>query len=386
MTTNEILKCATRAVAHNVSEKNLDVHMDIGSTQTRSSCCERGISTADDMLLMDTEHVILHGAMPFIRTGINMEDNLQCKIKGPAGTWHLLKGSIAALVPKDAVRLSSCSSKLDQEATFQSIVFNCGLNAVIESIKSGISSDIVNVDLTLSLPPEDLSYARQQAMRDKLLGLYEIDFPRLRRKVTLNITGVEVYAEPVAAAFAYLVAEEPDENQTIVFLDCGGRSKGAVLYKDGALILGAVTTDLGGGENFIQDVAHNISDRLEVNLPDINTVRRALSTGDMYIGNKVYSIADDLNQGKASLAEECVSTITRLLDRCDTHLEEVQRIVCTGRTFTPSIKDGTVTSPSLINFIEDALRFSNVPLTFERYAKPNAIVTGLEYYKMLNQE
>lgn len=390
MTFMEILNnCDGQApIANKVASKTLNICLDVGSTMTRSIMFKsedvQNNKLNKELLITDTATIQLARPLPSIRTQKTIQDNLECVLTTSTNTWRIVKGSMRQLLTKESVRMVSSISKLDQETTYQSILFQCALNALCESVQSDTAADVYNIGLTLALPPEDTADTRKEKITSRLLGVSTVEFPRLNKKINLNITSVDIYAEPIAAAYYYSINVPSASDENIVFLDCGGRSKGAVLTKNGRLVLDGTVTGVGGGERFVQEVAQNTATRLEVNLPSAEVVRKALETGSMKIGTTDYDITEDINLAKENLAEDCTDTIRRLLDKTGTKLEEIQRVVCTGRSFLPSVKNGTVVSRSLVEFVEEQFQYNNVPIEFERYSLDNPIVNGLYYYAMFN--
>lgn len=375
-------------ITNKVPNKVLNICLDAGSTMTRSIMfksedVQKGVMKPE-VLVTDTATIQLSRPLPSIRTQKIIQDNLECVLTTATNTWRIVKGSMRQILTKESVRMVSSISKLDQETTYQSILFQCGLNALCESIQSDTVADVYNIHLTLALPPEDTADVRKDKITSRLLGVSTVEFPRLDKKINLNILSVDIYAEPIAAAYYYSINQTTAANENIVFLDCGGRSKGAVLTKNGRLVLDGTVTGIGGGERFVQEVAQNITSRKEVNLPSMEVVRTALETGSMNIGTQVLDITEDIDLAKQTLAEDCADVIRRLLDKTGTKLEEIQRVVCTGRTFKPSIRNGTVLSKSLVEYIEEDFQYSGVPIVFERYSVDNPIVHGLYYYAMFN--
>lgn len=375
-------------ITNKVPNKVLNICLDAGSTMTRSIMfktedIQKGVMNPE-LLVTDTATVQLNRPLPSIRTQKVIQDNLECVLTTATNTWRIVKGSMRQLLTKESVRMVSSISKLDQETTYQSILFQCGLNALCDSIQSDTVADVYNINLTLALPPEDTVDVRKDKITSRLLGVSTVEFPRLNKKINLNILSVDIYAEPIAAAYYYSINQTSATDENIVFLDCGGRSKGAVLTKNGRLVLDGTVTGIGGGERFVQEVAQNIATRLEVNLPNMEVVRAALETGSMNIGTQVFDVTADIDLAKEVLAEDCADVIRRLLDKTGTKLEEIQRVVCTGRTFKPSVKNGTIVSKSLVEFIEEDFQYSGVPIGFERYSADNPIVHGLYYYAMFS--
>lgn len=377
------------AITNKVSNKTLNICIDVGSTMTRSLMFKpedvQNNKLNKELLVTDTATIQLARPLPSIRTQKTIQDNLECVLTTSTNNWRIVKGSMRQLLTKESIRMVSSSSKIDQATTYQSIIFQCGLNALCESIQSDTLADVYNINLTLALPPEDTVDARKEKIVSRLTGVATVEFPRLKKKFNINITDIDIYAEPIAAAYYYSMNKQTSVTENIVFLDCGGRSKGAVLTKNGRLVLDGTVTSAGGGEKFVKEVAENIASRLEVNLPSNEVARKALDTATLNIGNQTYDIAEDIDLAKDALAEDCADIIRSLLDKTNTKLEEIQRIVCTGRSFLPSVRNGNIVSKSLVEFIEEKFQYSDVPISFERYAADNPIVHGLYYYAVFMQ-
>ena len=337
------------------------------------------------ILKVDTATVNIKEDTKGLRTAMNIADNLEVIISNSKTTWHFVKGNMRNLFAKEYVNMSASMSKADQKLTKQSIIFQCALTVLCNAYDKGFVSNEYDIHLTISLPPEDTEDSRVEKIRENLIGTYNVKFPRLEKDINIVIKSVEVYAEPVAASYYYALENVDEiEEETAVFLDCGGRSKGAVLVKNGSLVLNGTVTDIGGGERLLLDISKNVAKRLGITRLNTNVIRDGLAEAEIKIGTKTIDIAEDINNAKANLAEACVSTINKLLDETYTQIEEVQHIICTGRTFIPSIRNGVIVSPSLVEFIKSEMNESDLELNikFERVENDNPVVIGLLYYTL----
>lgn len=390
MTFMEILNTCDGSVSitNKVASKSLNICMDIGSTMTRSIMFKTEDIQANKMdkelIVTDTATIQLTKPLGFIRTQNTVQDNLEVVITTSTNSWRIVKGSMRGVLCKDTTGMVSSISKLDQETTYQSILFQSALNALCDSIQTDTIADVYNISLTIALPPEDTADSRVEKIKSRLIGVSTVEFPRLNKKININITAVDIYAEPIAAAYYYSINTPTASDENIIFIDCGGRSKGAVLTKNGRLVQEGTVTSVGGGERFLQEVASVAADRLEVNLPSHEVIRKAVTVGSLRIGTTEYDITEDIDFAKRNLAADCADTIRRLLDKTATKLEEIQRVVCTGRPFMPSVKNGNVVSRSLVEYLEEEFQYNNVSLEFERYSLDHPIVNGLYYYAIFN--
>jgi hypothetical protein len=389
MTYKEILEASANKLTKPTSTKpsaDMVISMDVGSTQTRSTIITADTSDFTDLEVveMDTAAVQLYRPLNSLRTNNTIISNLETEVITPTTSWKFVKGPMRTMLTKESTRMASSMSKLDQETTYQSILFQCGLMALLDAYNTGTLAEIYNVKLTIAMPPEDLVDVRQERIKSRLIGVTTVKFPRLNSVINLNIVGVSIYAEPVAAAFSYLMNNGRESKENIVFIDCGGRSKGAILTKQGNSVLEGTTTAMGGGEHFLTDVAQSISARLKINLPNVDIVRDCLSTAMFNFGSEEHDIVEDIDVAKRALAADCADVIRAVLDRTNTKLEEIQRVVCTGRTFLPSVRNGQVVSPSLVEYVEREFKYSGVPIQFERYSSiKQPIVNGLSYYSII---
>ena len=367
--------------------KTLDVCLDIGSTQTRSICfTPKTMSVDSEIVTVDTGVKMVRRSLSNLRTDKTLEGNLEVEVSTGNDVWHFVKGSMRNRMVSDATKIASSISKLDQVYTYQSAYFQIGLMVLLDAFQTGIQASCYDIKLTLALPPEDLLDSRQEMLKERLRGKAVIKFPRKNLSVNINITEIELYSEPVAVAFNYSLNCNDSVSQNLVFLECGGRSKGAIVTKQGTLVLEGTTTAMGGGENMLSAIADAVANRLHINLPDINAIRNCLDTGIFVYGNDTVDIVNEINEAKKMLASDCVDIISTALDRTNTKLEEVQKVVCTGRSFKSSIRNGKVVSPSLATFIADEFKYSQVPIVFETYAEDNPVVRGLSYYAMFKYQ
>lgn len=381
--------------------QDLYICIDAGSTETRSmlfvteDLMDENYSEPE-VFVMDTATTKLYDPIEGLRTSNTIADNLEMEIITPEESHRIARGSIRKYLTKSSVTMSSAISKIDQLLTRYSVWSQCALTALYHAMETDTLAGTYNVHLTLSLPPEDTKTIRMEKIKQSLSGLITVNFTRFGKRINLNIIEeyIEIYAEPVAAAHYYVYTHSHDDesydtdtdigNETVVFLDCGGRSKGAVLAVNGEQILNGTVTAMGGGEAFMLDVAKRVSNKFNINAPTVDTIISSLNDGYIRIGTETKDIVPEINNSKIVLAEDCAALINKLLDAVHVQIESVQRIVCTGRTFMPIVRDRAVVSKSLAEYIER--QFSNIPvhIIFERYSDSNPIVRGLYLYTIDN--
>lgn len=374
-----------------VETKNSYSCIDAGSTQTRSI-----VFMAKDLKLKnfnvistDTAAIQLTRRIPAtVRTSKAIVDNLECEIESQGYRWHFVKGTMRNVLTQDSNGLISNTSKVDQDLLYQSVLFQLALSFFIKDIEQGTSAQVYRTNLYLALPPEDFVQDRIDKTTNMLTGTHIVKFPRMKKEFTICITSVNLYPEPEAVANRYFNANAVN-NDTTVFLDCGGRSKGALIVKKGQIIQDAIITDFGGGENMLNTIASIVADEYNITTPSSQTILDSLSTGFFKIGNEDKDITDEINDAKLELANSCIAAINRVLDASHTKIEEVQRVVCTGRTFYKTIRNengnSVVISPSLLDFITDSFKKqNNIKITFEYYTDKddNPIVKGLWTYAL----
>lgn len=365
--------------------KDINICIDAGSTGTRSILFQskdiEEMSLEQEILEIETPIVQVRRKIPSsIRTGKKIEDNLECEVKLPGGdSYHFVKGNMRAVLSQKGEAMVSSESKIDQELLYQTILFQMGLHIMLEDMKTSTEAEVYNVSLTLALPPEDIVDDKLDNLSQKLSGISVISFPRIKKSYKINVHNIEPYAEPEAAAYYYIVRKSDEQGaENIVFLDCGGRSKGACIEKDNIIVQASTSTSFGGGEKMLKNLAQTIAETYSITIPNVETVRAALMTGKINVGTNVIDITEDIQYVKEELASECVDTIHAILDKNGTKLEEIQRIVCTGRTFTPTKDvDGKVISESLVVEIKNQMSSSGVTIIIEYFSDPNPIVRGL---------
>lgn len=380
-------------IPNTVESEDLYVCIDAGSTETRSMFFREEDLNEEfetpEVLIMDTATVKLYEPIEGLRTSNAVADNLEMEITTSSDSHRIARGSIRKYLAKASITMSSATSKIDQMLTRYSVWSQCALTALYRAINSNTIAETYNIHLTLSLPPEDTTTARIEKVKNELSGVTTVNFPRLGKRININIlkSELEIYAEPVAAAHSYVYhAEENNsiDDEITVFLDCGGRSKGAVIAKNGEQVLNGTVTAMGGGEAMLSDISRKISNKYNINAPSIDTVAESLNDGLFHIGTETKDITPEINSAKVVLAEDCAALINKLLDTTHIQIESVQRIVCTGRTFLPTVRNSTVVSKPLSEFIER--QFSNIPVNiiFEKYNNINPIVNGLYLYSVTN--
>lgn len=372
--------------------KDIDICIDAGSTGTRSILFQSkdigNMSLEQEILEVDTPIVqVRRKIQSSIRTSKKIEDNLECEVSLPGGdSYHFVKGNMRAVLSQKGEAMVSSESKITQDLLYQTILFQMGLHIMLDDMKTSTDAEVYNVSLTLALPPEDIVDDKLDSLEQKLSGISVINFPRIKKSYKINVHTIETYAEPEAAAYYYTVRKgEEQESENIVFIDCGGRSKGTCIVKDNVIVQASTSTDFGGGEKMLKSLAQAIADAYSITIPNVDTVRAALLTGKINVGTNVIDISEDINYVKEELASDCVNTIHAILDKNGTKLEEIQRIVCTGRTFMPTKDaDGNIISDSLVVEIKNQMASSGVSIIIEHFTDQNPIVRGLYCHAIMN--
>jgi len=370
-------------IVKKVDHKDYYVCIDAGSTQTRSMAFSEDdiVNRAKiGILKTDTATSIVKRVPATIRPKKQIRENLECEVELNDKKYHFVKETMRNYLSAQGTVMVSNTSKVDQELLYQSVLFQTALNLYLRDIQAGSYADCYNVNLYLSLPPEDFISERIDKITNILTGMAKVTFPRLKRTMNICINDVQLYSEPEAAACRYINRNSVNDD-TIIFLDCGGRSKGSLIVKNGTIIQDAIMTDFGGGELMLGEIATAVAENNNITIPSIDTIRQALKTGVLKIGNEDVSIIEEINDAKDTLSDGCVECISKLLDTSNTKIEEVQRVVCTGRTFLETYdENGKVISPSMVTNVSKHYENSPVKITFEFNSEDSPVVKGLYSY------
>lgn len=364
---------------NSVKERKLFVSVDIGSTETRCIVRNPKTNKTSEVLTVDTGQIIIPRKLEGIYTEPAISSNLEAIISGTINT-HIIKGDMRNFYNRPQKVLASCASKLEQEQTYISITFIIGLAIALYEIDCNEKADVTNVTLMLSLPSEDVgSDIRKAKVDSKLKTAFNVEFPRFPYNVNFEVKEINLYSEVYAAAVCYSLIQKISPVDNYVFVDCGGRNRGAIVYNNGRLASEAAITSNGGGDNYLKELCKIIQNRTELSSPNKQSVIRALETAVINNGSTSIDISECLDEAKELLSEDLLDTVLMAVDYNNLQLNEVHTIVCTGRTMLPSKLGDRITSPSVVEKLETLIKGMCPTVRVIHYDFANPIVNGLNY-------
>lgn len=391
---NDLMRGAYNKPVVEKSESNFVVSVDIGSTQTRTFLRdETGYESG--VLTVDTPYIAIQRKLEDVSTKPAIASNLEAVINGGSVSAHIIKGEMRTLYNKSSRNLASACSKLDQEGSYISILFMLGLNALLYEMDKNEQYKVHKINVMLALPSEDIgSNTRKDKLDSMLKGIFEIYFPRFNRSVTIDVTDINICSEVSAAAIDYIISSvyaTDDEHKlpdsgSCVFLDCGGRNKSAILYKNGRLATESSVSLPGGGENYIRHLSKVIQNNIGINRPDNKSVFESLPTAVLRNGAKDIDIVDCMQEAKEALAEQLMDVVLELLDYNDMQLQDISYIICSGRTMLPSARHDIVVSQSVSVELEKLVHDMSPNTNCIRTSNINAVIKGLDYMTFKNMK
>lgn len=380
---NKFMKQAYTQPVASEPESNLTISVDIGSTQTRTMLRDNLGYMTMEPLIVDTAYIPVIRQLQDVKTSDTIESNLEAEIVSSSINSHIIKGDMRLLYNKMSRNLASCTSKLEQEGAYNSILFMLGLNALLYELQTNKTYSLHKTKLVLSLPSEDIgSNSRKDKLESKLKGIVDITFPRFNRSIKISIDEIVIHSEVASAAVQYMIDCSPDPTRNYVFIDCGGRNKSAILYKNGRVVTESSVSKSGGGENYLRELAQIVQNTKGISKPNTVSLLNALPNATLISGIDTIDIIDSMEEAKMIFAEQMVDTVLELLDYNQMQLQDISYIICSGRTMLPSERKGNIVSQSMVTYFESIIHDMSPQTQCKRSDNINAVIVGLNYLSM----
>lgn len=253
--------------------------------------------------------------------------------------------------------LDSSTNKSDNTVFYTNIIDGLGY-AIMQKYNGAVPQE-VQLHLTLSVRPKELSSICRKKMLDNLVGQYV--FAWKSNSIKLNILGVEFSTEPEAQVFGTstvcdlkyannegdkykALADKLWDAGTYIHIEGGGSSIGVEVVRGGQLVTScSATFQLGG--NYMQQM---FVDRVIEHMgrtPTSDAAAEALQTTLLRDGREVIDVdsivADCKNQVAADIVERLRHAVIDLNHWLS--LQDVGFISLGGRLFRPDAKGNTIT-------------------------------------------
>lgn len=374
------------------------IAIDIGSTTQRCVL----FNLVDDeqqsqVLSTPTEYALVNKDISNTASGSpcpldNLEVIINCKDPSDATAIkqaHIVKNTLLRKLNLPQRALTSDIAKVDAESTYMNILVNVATVLLSRAIagEATVGSRVFDVDLTVSLPPDDaVVRSRTDLFKDKLKGTYEVDFVRLGIKVQFRLNPASIYigSEPLAAALQQLIGLDLPEDNNYLFVDCGGRSLGIIPFVDENLREGSAAAFAIGGTTLLNELADEIASKLKIQRPRPEMMVKVLETGLFKTGAKSINVVEQIENAKQSIAERLDLSIAQALSGNSVQGADFARVYCSGGTFgvTTDAKTGTVVSDSIMAKLRQ-LYAAKSPFT-EFFREPNreTVAKGLVWVRM----
>ena len=370
----------------------MNIAQDMGSTETRTVIFDGDANTSDVVHLdsnytlvnRDISHVVtknkpLDAQLELIMNKISSTEDADISFKD----IHIVKGALMNTLSTFASRTTANSSKIDQIPTYINSIANIAINLLLASADKGsIPDGTVEIDLTIALPPEDTSSpVRLELFADRIAGIYKVEFPRLDCSISFEITKdrIHIFSESNAVAIALQTTSPIAEDDTVAFIDVGGRSTGYSFVRNGVLLEDGCVTEGIGGQKLKELVSRQVSNKLNTQSPSDEAVLRSMSTGHVKLGMQQMNVSQCITDSKEEVAEQIFNGFMLAIDRNGLQAQEISKVYCSGRSFGVSSHEGYVVSPSMMTMIEKMFK-ERCPYTqFELIDIEDPITIGLVY-------
>lgn len=371
---------------------SLMLAQDMGSTETRTIVfsMEGDIS---DVVRMDSNFAVVNRDISHILTrNKDLMSQLEMILHNKSADQqtdpifkdlHIVKGPLAQTVSTFTSRTTANSSKIDQLATYANSIANIAINILLASVNlGGLPDHTLDIDLTMALPPEDtIAPVRLELFSQRMHGVYEVEFPRLGCSVSFEIKpeNIHVFSESNAVAVAQQATAPFEPEDTVGFIDVGGRSTGFSFVHGGVLLEDGCVTEGIGGQKLKELISRRVSNMLNTQTPSDDVILRSLSTGKIRLGAQSMNIGPCINEAKEEVAEQIFNGFMLAVDRNGLQAQQISKVYCSGRSFGVS-KDGDyITSDSMCTNLERMFKERSPYTEFALVDVNDPIVTGLVY-------
>lgn len=321
----------------------------------------------------------------------NLELKIDCLDPGSetmVKSVHIVKGTLLKKLNLPPRALTADVAKVDAESTYVNILSNIAMSflAKIVDSESRVPQRTIDVDLTVSLPPDDaIVRERTDLFIDRIKGTYTVDFMRLGVKVTFRLTPKSIFigSEPLAAAIQQLIELDLDEDDNYIFIDCGGRSSGVVLFVDGNLREGSATAFPTGGTTLLNELANEVAASYKVQRPRPETMERVLATGKFKAGAKSIPVLKEIETAKRSVAERLDLGIAQALAANNVQGADFARVYCSGGTFGVAVDEsGKLVSDSIMQMLKELFEDKSPYTEFCREPNRETVAKGLVWVRL----
>lgn len=347
--------------------------MDVGSTTQRIINFGLDMEEPQDLVLLSTAYASISVEKTIAACASASQsiiDNLELIIKCNNPTQstriksaHVVKGSLLKRINMTEKVLTADASKVDDEGTYINILANTSIMLLARAIQCGIQIPEIRkatIDLTVSLPPDDANLIeRVNRFKDRLVGNYSVEFVRLGKTVNFEFKNglILTGSEPLGAAIAKIMEDDFDQDQTCAFINCGGRSSGAILYVDGLLKEGSSFSFAVGGFNMLNILADKIAELHHTSRPRYEILTKVLETGVYREGAKKDSAIQAIAAAKDEMADAIYNGLSQALSHNQVSATEIANVYCSGRTFGVTADKGVCTEEGVqdVTILSDSI-------------------------------
>lgn len=365
-----------------LATNEVNIAMDVGSTSERSILFSSDISEVSEVFTYDAGFTYASRDIRSYRSqGVGIEHGLLIDIE-PNNPAHLIgkkveiiKGPLKTAIAEVFNPMASNTSKTEQAMMYINILANIGMILLAKMLRDDIVYKNNRVKLTVSLPTEDLeSQERVDQFRQRLCGKYTLTFPRLLNtpfEVIISDSDLLVASEIEGTMYYYFSEHDRNEDDTIFFIEGGGRNTSYSCIKNGIISKDAALSKNIGGKLMLSELSRQIGSKLKITAPRVDILERVIDTGYFKQGSKVIDVLDCIDSAKEYYARLVYGGLLQAIDIAGISATEVAKIVCNGRVFKTIVRDGKTVSESVMDKVQRMFLDNSANTEFE--------YTGVDY-------
>lgn len=320
-----------------------------------------------------------------------LEDKLELIIEnfypdGYIDYCHILRGKMAVNLGKTSPRLISAVSKVQQRQTYVNILSSIAITLLSKvAITSTSFSSAVDIDLSVTLPPEDMIIEDTAVIfKQRLKGQYKVKFPMMDYVLHFNIPeeNIHVLSEPYAVGNALPRQDVAFEREVVC--DIGGRSTGCILVTNGRVNRKFQTTSMLCGQDLVKILTRLINRNLNLSISEREITPEIFSTGILYYNATSYDVVDLINKAKTLFARKIFDMYLGFLDESGELVTNINKITFAGRVFTEIESNGEIVSPSMLYKLRREINELSPNTKVELFSLEYPILTGLMRERLQN--
>lgn len=305
-------------------------------------------------------------------TGNNVTDALEVIINHPNEKevdkvpmlfpMHALIGYIAESYSPNNSYPSASNNKYTQRINYLSTIVSVALSKLAYNLDD-------NINVYIALPPSEVKEAKEK-VASKLVGCYEVTFPKYNNGTTVkfNIVDVKCAEESAMAVTSYFFNIDGSVNENaskylsgiVLSLDIGASTTDLAIVKNGKFLDKSGRTYRTGGNNTRDEIIEYVQTTEGFKLPP-DAANEAMAEGRLKFGNTYKDISNAVNDAKRSTAESLITDMDEYFSRVKVPLQSINAIIVSGggsmrSQYIDDNKEVKYTSKPMSDFITEAMK------------------------------